>query len=109
MCVPVGGRGGAGEADDGQPDGHSGRRLLDGCVGWDDSCTDAPIVRQTCKEGHTDHLHPHICGAATAPLKVNPVAPTNDIRLTFLESNSWLWQVRSYIYTYVREPHGWVL
>lgn len=31
---------------------------------------------------------------ATAPLKVNPVAPTNDIRLTFLESNSWLWQVR---------------
>lgn len=31
---------------------------------------------------------------ATAPLKLNPVAPTGDIRLTFLESNSWLWQVR---------------
>ena len=43
-------------------------------------------------QAYADLCQTHI--AATSPLKLNPVAPTSDIRLTFLESNSWLWQVR---------------
>ncbi len=43
---------------------------------------------------------------AAAPLKLNPVAPANDIRLTFLESNAWLWQVRLLLGRWKRGKEG---